>query len=211
MLDSKDETVAAKSDSIVIDTNKLFTIIQTGYNDLLKYDFNSNPDFIADSSFHRKVNGVLKLKLEGSQIEYVDKIDTADETSNLTYNYIGHFEKLKLHVVENVGYEYYHYYLIPYNMDTIISTWREPKASTNGKYIASIISVGMEGDPVGFEIFDLSKPNRPSILFNQDKWVPLAFCWDKNDLIIKAAELEEYMKTNDFPDRSSFCLRIRLK
>lgn len=143
-----------------------------------------------------KEDGILKLPLIPNSHKIFRDVNKGDEDENIReYNYIGQFKEIKFYVISAVYWEHSEIFLVDKNNGELYSLWSYPFLSPDNKKIASILSYGLEGEPVGMQILSI-KDNYfridKYIEFDQRLWNPLEMFWESDNSII--------LKVENFPN-----------
>lgn len=151
-----------------------------------------------------------------SFLVFLDKTFPDNEEADITFQYGGYYKKIDRHLLVTQHYEHNEYNLIS-NKGTKTPVWNEPQFTKDGQYFFCLRPYGLEGEPVGLQIWRIKKDQSDSfdpielvkileldqLLFN-----PKECLWNKQgDLVIKAGKL----KDNFYPKEPSEEYYLKLK
>jgi len=146
-----------------------------------------------------KQNGQLKLPLSIGDKLFQDSISGIEDENRREFDYLGQFKEVDFYVVSATYWEQFEVYLIDKKSGNSYAIWSVPRLSPDNTKIATILSFGLEGQPVGIQILSINKNNYSQIEklleIDQNFWIPVDFVWENNSSII--------LKTivfNDFPE-----------
>ena len=179
--------------------------------DKIEFDnvnFNNIPSI--QTNIIKKENGKIRIPNKhrsGSFTEFVD--DTRIEENKVDNIYHGFYKHLKRHLIETNYYEGSKFTLIgQYKNQTEI--WSLPIFSTDNKYFFTFKPYGLEGEPVGLQIWEVDTSgykytNRVELKMifelNQLIFSPEELKWDKdNSILIKGQPIENHFLPNNNSD-----------
>jgi hypothetical protein len=161
-----------------------------------------------DLSLIKKENGTIKIpnkNISGTFVTFTD--DTRPEENKINNEYQGYYPSIKKHLIRTQYYEGSRTILIgEYNNKTTI--WGAPNFSKDGEYFFAYKSYGLEGEPVGLQIWAVDKNTYSPDHFglkkifelNQLLFNPLEFKWDiDNSILIKG----QVLKNHWYPTKDS--------
>ena len=167
---------------------------------------------IKDSA-NKKVNGEIRL----SSIVFKDQVSKEDESSHITFDYIGHFKETNTSVIHVQFYEGSEIYLVNQTNKQLDTIWNIPKLSQDLNYYFNLSEeYGMEGVPNGFQIWKI-KPDGTLLKhseLDQLVWVPKEFAWlDSQTVILKVISVDKYVQENQINENSTdlYYIKVRLK
>lgn len=173
---------------------------------------------IKDTLNFKKQNGQLNLPLmSGANIQktFYDSREKEEENTK-QYEYLGQFNDVGFYVTAVNYWEHFEVILTDKNSGNDYIFWSVPKLSPNNKKIASILSFGLEGNPVGIQIFSIDKKNynqiEKLIEIDQSLWNPVDFVWeDGNSIILKTTEFRSLSKeSKKKKDKKFSYLRLKI-
>ena len=173
-----------------------------------------------DTNIIKKKNGELVLTIgkEGKAHRvFVDNTDGGPEDIKMKeHYYFGQFKDINCYVV-GIGYwEHFEVLLIDRETGLNQTFWSTPSLSPNNKNLAAILSAGLEGNPVGIQVFSYDSSTYykfDKILeINQMVWDPVEFYWYGNEaLVLKVMRItNESININTLADTSFGYIRIRI-
>ncbi|MBI1837560.1 MAG: hypothetical protein HYR91_09885 [Flavobacteriia bacterium] len=147
--------------------------------------------FVSDTNLVTKKNDIFKLKIRNGEYQIFQDVNYNSDSMQMEearYYYLGQFPAISQYLVNGVFYEYSEYYLINKQNGEKNTIMGRPKISPNKNILANINEMGGFADELfGFQIsFLKNKKNQLIEIYNDFKWYPMDFVWDKdNTLIIK--------------------------
>lgn len=186
------------------DNSNIFSITEVEQKHFRQAQKESNNAFYVDTALIKKTNGKITLPIEvythgDSSLVFQDKIYPDNEEADTTFQYRGYYKKVNRHLLVTQYYEHDEYNLIS-NKGTQTLIWNEPQFSKNGQYFFCFRPYGLEGEPVGLQIWRVKEDQGDSfdpielvkvLELDQLMFNPIECLWDKNgDLFIKAEKMD---------------------
>ncbi|PSR52300.1 hypothetical protein AHMF7605_01565 [Adhaeribacter arboris] len=179
-----------------------------------------NASFV-DTALIKKTSGKIILPIEGytrrdSSLVFQDKIYPNNEEADIIHQYKGYYKIIDRHLLVTLYYEHDEYNLIS-KRGTKTPIWSAPKFSKDGQYFFCFRPYGLEGEPVGLQVWRIKKDQGDSfdpielvkiLELDQLMFNPIECLWDRDgDLLIKAEKMED----NFFPKEPSEEYYLKLK
>lgn len=163
-----------------------------------------------------KINGEIKLPIEGNkptQLSFRDTLLHTDDENIREYKYEGQFKQIDHYVVSGTFWEHYEIYLINKNTGENTLLWNNPALSPSNQFIANLsLPFGLEGTPIGIQIWRISKKNNPAnfsiskhLEINPIDWAPIDFVWESDKVILlKVAKVDAFLNNNGIPHKNDY-------
>lgn len=176
-----------------------------------------------DSSFFKKSGRNLEVFIYNRNHDKMDSIisfsGSAEDAEEdfVGHYYLGYYKSLKSHLVQTQYYEGFRYDLISAKGESV-EIWGEPIFSHDGKYFFCKKDYGLEGDPVGLQIWKINETfdNLNSIeivnIFNLEQFMfnPKDAYWDfDNSIVIKADKMVENLRIKEPVE--TYYLRLKIE
>ena len=195
--------------------NCMLTIEKVSEQEYLQVKNKYHNSITIDSSIH-KVDSTIEIPIKiGGSKSFADKNKGVEDEGRIEFKYIGRQNTIDISIID-VGYWEDGKTIIVDNQNgETFDFWSEPKISPDNKKLATFLECGLEGNPVGIQIWQV-QPNKyykldKLIEINQTQWDPKEICWDdNNNLFVQATSfpLFEQTKGNTI---STFYLKIKIK
>lgn len=209
LLSCKEKSTTKNSETLskttLNDSLQNFSITKVTKDDFLKAKKRYQSQILYDTVVFKKVNGIIKLPTEEKWVPFViftDTLTNTDATDIRQYHYLGQFKKIGFYIVEGNFWEHYDCYLIDKRTGKKTTTWNIPIIAPNNKFIADIAPSGLEGDPVGLQIWNIvnneNNQDEPITIekyleLNEQIWDPADVVWNtSNSLILKVSSIGNY-------------------
>ena len=195
--------------------NSILTIEKVSEQDYLGVKNKYHNSITIDSSI-LKVESTIKIPIKiGGCKSFSDKIKGDEDVERIVFKYIGRQNTIGISILD-VGYWEDGKTIIVDNQNgETFDFWSEPKISPDNKRLATFLEYGLEGNPVGIQIWQV-KPNEyykldKLIEINQTQWNPKEICWDgNNNLFVQATSFPIFEKAKG-DTISTFYLKIRIQ
>ena len=205
--------VACKTTSINR-PDTFFSITKTSadeYNSVIELKY-----LVRDTLNYNTKNHIIKLPLQLKWKPYAifkDTLFNSDDERVRRFEYLGQYKYLGFYLVQASFWEHSEKYLVNKYTGEKTTVWDEPKLSPRRKYFADILGYGMDGEPVGVQIWKITVDENGGfklsniVEINQQLWTPVDFVWaNDNSLILKINTIQL-----DHPPSKNFdYLKIRL-
>jgi hypothetical protein len=161
-----------------------------------------------NSNLVKKENGEINIPNKhrsGTFVTFTD--DTRPEENRVQNDYLGFYNSINRHLIRTQYYEGSEFVLIGnYNNKTTI--WSVPIFSKDNKYFLSFKSYGLEGEPVGVQIWEIDNKSysrdkvglKKILELNQLLFNPIEFRWDLNNSILIIGQV---LKNHWYPTKDS--------
>lgn len=208
------------SKTTLSDSSQNFSVSKVTKDDFLKAKVKYKDQILYDTIVHRKAKATIRLPIEEKWKPFVIFTDTLTDTDNTNirqYHYLGQFKKIEFYIVEGNFWEHYDCYLIDKRTGKMTTMWNIPTISPDSKFLADIAPSGLEGDPVGLQIWNIVNNENNQVEpiaiekyleLNEQIWEPADFVWNtRNSLILKVSKIDN--NSND-KIKSFYYLQVKL-
>jgi hypothetical protein len=194
--------------------NSLLTIEKVTEQEYLQVKKNYQNSITVDSSI-KKVDSLINIPLKiGSYKSFKDKIKGEEDEGRVEFKYIGRQNSIDISILE-VGYwEGGHAIIVDNQNGETFDFWSVPIISSDNKKLATYLESGLEGYPVGIQIWHVQQSKYYKldklIEINQTQWDPKEICWDDNNtLFVRAINFPIFEKVQGDTTRT-FYLKIKI-
>jgi len=165
-----------------------------------------------DSTEIIKRNGVIALNLESKQKLYLrDLLANSDNTNQVTYQYVGFFQKQKFYIVLAQYYETGEYLLIDGRTGKKYKLWGMPKISPKGDLlISSSDALGYDVMFNGIQMWKIEKNGQLNLEweYKQDQWAPESIDWVNNESFSVVKRIPDYLSLTKKEERKYIKISI---
>ncbi len=194
------------SKKTLTDSLQNFSITKVTEYDFLKAKGKLQDQILYDTALYKKNKGIIKLPTEEKWhpfVVFTDTLTNTDDTNVRQYHYFGQLKEIGFYIIEGNFWEHYDCYLIDKATGKKTTIWNIPTISPNNKFIADIAPSGLDGDPIGLQIWNVAKNennlNEPPtaiekyLELNEQIWEPADLVWNSNNsLILKVSSIDNY-------------------
>jgi hypothetical protein len=199
---AEQETDVRNENKSIADSSGVFSITEISPEE---YNSKKNnwKEFQPDTSLIKKESGKIELKLNKSIMVLKDEVKS--EENQITYEYLGYINFIERHLIETIYYEGVKYELISQNNNKT-EIWSKPIFSGDKRYFVCFKSYGLEGDNLGFQIWEIRKDNQQhpdafslNKIFELNQFIfnPLDCFWDGRNLLIKGENIPNHFYPNE--------------
>lgn len=180
-------------------TKDVLSITETNRAEFEKLKSGDKPSI--NFNLVKKENGSINIPNKhrsGSFVTFTD--DTRPEENKVQNNYLGFYSTIKKHLIRTDYYEGSEYILIG-NYNNKTSIWGPPIFSGDNKYFLTFKSYGLEGEPVGLQIWEINSDSysadpvslKKILELNQLLFDPVQISWDsENSVLVKGQVLKNH-------------------
>ena len=167
----------------------------------------------------KKIDGRfrLPLTLNNAYSNFEDSTKADEDENKKEYKYLGQFKEIDFYLVSVNYWEHNKVLLVDRATGDKYPIWSIPSLSPNNKRLASILSSGLEGNPIGIQVLSVNKSEYLQIdkliEIDQRIWNPLDVAWENDSsLILRITPLIDYSKQTEVNINQDFSyIRLRIE